>query len=171
MSIFGMASLNQVEAILLIGLASVILAGLTIWSQRTTARRTSTLNYLVRVDTDQDMIEARGTFTEVTSDIEAVLKYAQKEKFHTKKASRIRLILNENEKIAIGIQFGALDGRYIRRTMRGQLLSDFKLSAPYIYKLRELRGNPAIYHEFEELVRAFESNKMPVRRNWWKFWH
>lgn len=166
-----MASLNQVEAILIIGIASVLLAMVTVWSHRTTARRTSTLNYLARIDTDQDLIEARKTFSEVTSNYKKILKFAQKDKYHSDEASKVRLVLNENEKIAIGIQFGALDGKYIRRTTRGQLINDYKVAAPYIYALREIADNPAIYHEFEELVRALQSNRMPVRRQWWKFWH
>lgn len=170
MSIFGMASLNQVEAILAIGAATAIIALLTLWNHRKVARSNATLVYLASIDTDKDVIEARETFSNVTSDFRQVLKYAQPEKFHSKKASHIRRILNENEKIAVGIQFGALDARYIRRTMRGQLLHDYKLSAPYIYKLRDIMDNPAIYHEFEDLVRAFQSNQMPKRRNWWKFW-
>lgn len=163
--------MNDVEAILLIGLATIIVAVITILSQRKMSRRASTLDYLVRVDTDRDILDARKTFSAVTSNYSEILKYAQKDQYHSKIATKIRLILNENEKIAIGIQFGALDGRYIRRTLRGSLINDFRVAAPYIYELRQLTSNPAIYHEFEELVRVLSGNKMPRRMHWWKFWN
>ncbi|OAO02587.1 hypothetical protein A8B75_11640 [Sphingomonadales bacterium EhC05] len=165
-----MASLGEVEAILLTATIAAILAVWGIITQRVVARRVATLNHLARVDADNDLIDARKMFIKLTNDDGAILKYADPATFDTDEATSVRLVLNEHERLAIGMQFGVLDREYIKRTWRGTLIRDFTLAAPFIYKLRQHTKNPAIYHEFEELVRSLVDKKMPKRWYWTKLW-
>lgn len=165
-----MASLGEVEAILVTAVITAILAVWAIITQRVVSRRVATLEYIARVESDEDLIKARNEFIALTSDDDNILKFADPSKFTSDEAHSIRLVLNEREQLAVGIQFGVLDKHYIRRYSRGIILKDFRLAAPFIYKLRALYDNPAIYHEFEDLARSLEANKMPSRWYWTRLW-
>ena len=162
--------MNQIEAILATALVTAILAIWAIITQRVVSRRVATLEYISRSESDKDLIEARNKFIELTNDDGALLKYADPSKFTDDEAHKIRVALNEREQLAIAIQFGVLDSAYIKRYARGIIIRDFRLAAPFIYKIRANLNNPAIYHEFEELVRSFENNKMPSRSYWTRLW-
>lgn len=165
-----MASLSEVEAILLTAAVTAVLAVWAIITQRIVSRRIATLEYIARVESDEDLINARNKFIEMTNDDGRLLKYADPAKYVTDEAHAIRLVLNEREQLAIGIQFGVLDKAYIRRYSRGTLIRDFRLAAPFIYKIRSHAKNPAIYHEFEDLVRSLADKKMPSRWHWTRLW-
>lgn len=165
-----MASLSEVEAILLTAIVSAALATWAIITQRVVSRRIATLEYIARVESDEDLINARNKFIDLTSDDDQILKFADPAKYNTPEAHAIRLVLNEREQLAIGIQFGVLDKTYIRRYARGALVKDFRLAAPFIYRIRSSAKNPAIYHEFEDLVRSYSDKNMPRRWHWTRLW-
>lgn len=170
MTIFELASMNEVEAIFVTAVVAGLIAIWGIITQRVISRRAETLQYFSRVDNDQDMINARKKFVELTTDGKALMKYANPKKYDTDEASALRLVLNENERLAIAIQFGVLDREFVRRNVRGVLIRDWELSAPFVYKLRAEVDNPAIYHEFEDLARLLGDNKMPRRGYFWRLW-
>lgn len=165
-----MASLNEVEAILVTAVVTALLAVWAIITQRVVSRRVATLEYIARTESDEDLIKARNAFLKIAADDDKLLKLAAPAMYVNDNAAAIRLVLNEREQIAIGIQFGVLDKTYIRRYLRGQLIRDFRLAAPFIYKLRAHTGNPAIFHEFEDLVGSFVEKTMPRRWYWTKLW-
>lgn len=165
-----MASLSEVEAILITACVSALLAVWAIITQRVVSRRVATLEYIARVESDEDLINARNKFIELTSSNGNLLKFADPNRYNSAEAHAIRLVLNEREQLAIGVQFGVLDKSYIRRYSRGQLVKDFRIAAPFIYKIRAVSANPAIYHEFEDLVRSFVDKKMPARWHWTRLW-
>jgi Domain of unknown function (DUF4760) len=84
--------------------------------------------------------------------------------------SSIRLVLNENERLAIAIQFGILDIEFVKRHMQSVLVQDWVLAAPFTMAIRHQRQNDAIFHEFEDLVGKLRANKLPRRSYWWKLW-
>lgn len=162
--------MNQIEAILLTAFVTAILAVWAIITQRVVSRRVATLEYIARAESDKDLIEARNAFIEITKDDGELLKYADSNLFTEQKAHQIRIVLNEREQLAVGIQFGVLDRSYIKRYLRGALIRDFRLAAPFIYKIRGNLNNSAVYHEFEDLVRSFTDKKMPKRFYWTRLW-
>lgn len=165
-----MASLNEVEAIFITAVAAAVVAVWGIITQRIVSRRLATLEHFSRVDNDRDQIEARTTFAKVTADGCDLMSYAEPDKYYSAEASALRLVLNENERLAVGIQFGILDREFVKRICRGVVTRDWELSAPFVYRLRSVTGNQAIYHEFEELARAFSDNQMPKRSYHWRLW-
>lgn len=165
-----MASLSEVEAILVTAVCAAVIAVWGVITQRVVSRRSATLDYLWEIDSDQDILEARKTFINVTKEDGGIAKYAEREKRGSTQTDAIRLILNTHERIAIGIQFGILDSEFVKRHSRGTILQDWALAAPFVYAIRSSINNPAIYHEFEELARAFSATNMPRRSYWWRLW-
>lgn len=165
-----MASINEVEAIFVTALIATVIAIWGVITQRIVSRRTATLEYFSRIDNDKDLIDARKTFSAITKSGSDLIEFAEPNKFDSDESWALRLILNENERLAIGIQFGVLDRHFVARHARGVLIRDWELSAPFIYKLRGSTGNLAIYHEFEVLVRVLSDRKMPRRSYFWRLW-
>jgi Domain of unknown function (DUF4760) len=169
-SIFGLASLNAVEASLLCAVVAAVIAVWGVVTQRIVARRRATLDYLVRVGTDNDLIMARDKFAELTKIEGGLTKWAEPQYLGNPEVSAIRLVLNENERLAIAIQFGILDIEFVKRHMQSVLVQDWALAAPFIMAIRHQRQNDAIFHEFEDLVGKLRANKLPRRSYWWKLW-
>jgi hypothetical protein len=170
MVVFGMASLNEVEAIFVTALLAAILAVWGIITQRIVARRLATLEYFSRVDNDRDMIAARRVFSDLTKENGDLVAFASPDKYNTDEAHAVRLLLNENERLAIGIQFGILDREFTTRSIRGMIIRDWELAAPFVYKLRSGVGNPALYQEFEDLARILSDHQRPRRSYFWRLW-
>lgn len=124
----------------------------------------------MEIDSDKDILEARKNFIKVTKEDGGIAKYAEREKRGSEETDSIRLILNTHERVAIGIQFGTLDSEFMKRHSRGTIIQDWALAAPFIYAIRTNVDNPAIYHEFEELARAYGEFNMPRRSYWWRLW-
>jgi hypothetical protein len=164
----GMASLTEVEAILLTALVAAIIAAWGVYSQRVITRRLTTIQWLSELQLDQDMIKAKNVFNVLSNPggkLSTISKAADLEQDET---DHVRVVLNTYENTSIGIQFGILDYKIIRLAQKSSIVRDWTRSAPFIYKLRSELNNPAIYHEFEELARWLQDNKMPRRSYWWR---
>lgn len=162
--------MNEVEAIFVAALLAGILTVWGIITQRVVARRLATLDYFARVDNDKDIIQARKLFVKVTAEGYDLMGLADPSKYDTDEAGALRLLLNENEKLAIGIQFGILDKEFVCRAVKGTIIRDWQLSAPFIYKVRAATGRDMLYHEFEELALSFADNRKPQRSSRWRLW-
>ncbi|HKC02980.1 MAG TPA: DUF4760 domain-containing protein, partial [Sphingomicrobium sp.] len=143
-----MASLNEVEAIFVTAFLAGLIAVWGVITQRIVARRNATLDYFSRMDNDRDLIDARKLFVHVTGEGFDLMSFTTPDKYDTNEAAAMRLTLNENERLAIGIQFGILDREFVRRAVRGTIIRDWELAAPWVYKIRSVTCNAAIYHEF-----------------------
>lgn len=165
-----MASVSETEAIFLTALVAGALAIWGIITQRVVSRRAATLEFLSRMDSDNDLITARSAFVKASRQPGGLAVLADLDKRDEEDARAVRLVLNENERIAIGIQFGILDREFVCRHGRGTLLRDWSLAAPFVYKLRQEYQNPALFHEFEDLARALSDKPMPSRSAFWRLW-
>jgi Domain of unknown function (DUF4760) len=152
-------------------LCAAVAAAIAVWgvvTQRIVARRRATLDYLVRIGTDNDLILARDKFAELTKEEGGLARWAEPQHLGTSELSAIRLVLNENERLAIAIQFGILDIAFVKRHSRAVILRDWQLASPFIMALRGKQNSTALFHKFEDLVAKLESNRLPRRSYWWK---
>jgi hypothetical protein len=168
--VFGMASISEVEAIFLTAVVATIIALWGVITQRVVTRRGATLDFLSGMDTDNDLITARAEFNKAAKQPGGLAVLADAAQRDSDGAKAMRLVLNQNERIAIGIQFGILDREFVCRHGRGTLLRDWSLAAPFIYKLRQEYQNPALFHEFEDLARSLSDKPMPSRTAFWRLW-
>lgn len=166
-----MASINEVEAIFVTAALAAVVAGWGIITTRVIARRAATMDHIRRVASDRDMIEAREEFIKLTEADGGLAKYATANPMDaSKEIKAIRTVLNDYEQLAIGIQFGVMDLALIKRYMKSGIIRDWSHAAPFIYKVRQEIGRPALYHEFEELARWLQETPMPRRSNWTRLW-
>ena len=166
-----MASAGEVGAILISAVLATLVAIWAIITTRVVQRRAATMDHITRIATDRDMIAAREAFIVLTEETGGLAKYGTSKPMEaTEQLKAIRTVLNDYEQLAIGIQFGVLDLKLIKRYMKSGIIRDWAHAAPFIYKVRGELGTPALYHEFEDLARRLQDMKMPSRRTWMKLW-
>jgi Domain of unknown function (DUF4760) len=158
--------MTQIQAVFITATFATIVAIWGVLSQRAIARRRATLDLIARNEADHDLIEGYKKFVELALAPEGLAKWADVANEKTTETQTIRLILNQYELVAIGIQLGILDFKFWQRWGKSITVRSWKHASPFVSKLRERVSNPAIYYEFEELAKALEANKMP-KRNWW----
>jgi Domain of unknown function (DUF4760) len=168
--VFGMASLSEVEAILITATLAALLATWGVITQRLVTRRLTTVQRLTELEADLDMINARKLFNTLSAAGGKLSTYTQASDLSDDESDAVRLVLNDFELTSLGIQFGILDFRIVRLFQRSTVLRDWTRAAPFVYKLRAEIGNPYIYYEFESLAHWFQENRRPTRRIWPRLW-
>ena len=144
-------------------------AGVAIWgllSQRAITRRKTTFDHIAASDRDGDVIGARNKFIELAKKQGGLAPWADESKEQTDEVQSIKLVLNEFELVAIGIQRGIVDAELYKRWFRSGVIRHWQHAEPFVSVLRARTGNPALFHEFQEMARWFQDDKMPHRR-WW----
>lgn len=158
--------MTEVEAVLLTGLGATAVAVWGIISQRSITCRRATVDFIARLESDKDIIDARKKFIELAKKPGGLAKWADKNKEQTNETQAIRLTLNSYELISIGMQRGVFDPTLYMRWHKSGVLQAWSHAAPFVLALRTRTANEAIYHEFEELARYMKGQHMP-KRNWW----
>ena len=161
------------SSILITSILGVVAALIAIWgvvTQRSVARRRATLDLISALERDRDVIEARRKFIALAKAPGGLAPYADADKEPTHEAQSIRLILNEFELIAIGIQRGIVDYELYKRWNRSGAIMVWNYAAPFVMTLRARTSNDAIYHEFQEMVRWLKGEIMPKRGRFFGLW-
>lgn len=141
-----------------------------IFTQRAVARRRATLDLISSLERDGDVIAARSKFIELAKSEGGLANWAGQSNENSPEAQSIRTVLNEFERFAIGIQRGIIDFELCKRWNRSSVIRYWQHAAPYVHILRTRLNNPAIYHEYEELVRWMKGEAMPKRNRFIGIW-
>jgi hypothetical protein len=162
--------IGDAGAILITGMLAAIVAVWGIYSQRAITRRQVTLEHIARLESDGDLIKARKGFKAATKSAEGIERFAAADKEDSDEVQAIATALNEFELISIGIQRGIIDFELYSRWYRSGAMRAWADAKPFVDALRHRRNNPIIYHEFEEMVRWFNTNQPPKRSWGWGKW-
>jgi hypothetical protein len=155
----------QVLAVAATAIVASIIALWGVMSQRAISRRGMTMSHMAVTDNDTDMIAARRKFIKLAKKPGGLTVWADLGSEHCQQCEAIRLVLNDFELIACGIQLGVIDLEFYRRYNRGTVIRYWYAAAPFIYSLRAQTGSKTIYHEFEQLFRIMEIDPAP-KRSW-----
>jgi hypothetical protein len=137
-------------------------------TQRAIARRRATLDCITKAEADTDIIGARRKFIELAICNDGGLaKFAEQNCEATEEAQKIRLVLNEFELMAIGIQRGIIDFELYKRWNKSSVLKYWKHAQPFVTRLRARTDNSAYFHEFEQMAGWLRDDKMPARGRFW----
>lgn len=135
----------------MVGIVAATIAINGIGTQRDIARKRATLDVILKSEADKDLIEARRCFKRLAHDQNGLVPFALFEKEGSAETEAIRIVLNEFELIAIGIDRGILDEELYRQWYRTGVLLHWKHAHPFIEELRRRTENPLIYKSFEAL--------------------
>ncbi len=161
--------LNEVQAVLITAAVAAAIALFGIFTQRSITARQTTIQYLRDAERDRDMIRARRKFQKCVRDPNGVAQWGTEANAQSEEARAMRMVLNDYELIAIGIQRGILDDTTYRRWHKSAVVKDWRNAAPYVIAIRTRTNNDALYHEFEEMARWYKGGpNMPTRRYFWR---
>ena len=122
--------MDQVGAVFV---SAFVAAAIAIWgilTQRAIARRRATLDLIVKIESDSDLIAARKKFIELAKAPGGLGVWAELEKEQSEEVQSIRLVLNEFELISIGIQRGILDYDFFKLWNRSTTIRFWHSAAP-----------------------------------------
>jgi len=159
--------LNEAGAIIVTGIVGVVLALITIISQRSIAARQATIEYIQRAEADNDLLLAKNMFNEIARSEQGTGVWVNQPL--TPEFRAITSVLNQYEMVAIAIQRGTFDDVTYRRWYRTSVLRAWKAACPFVLARRAKVDNDALWHEFEEMATWYRGGRvMPHRRFIWR---
>ncbi len=153
------ANHNQGVLLLLAG----IIAFWGVIVQRATARRKATLEFIQKMEADNDFLQANRIFASLTRS-DNIAKYALQENVDTEEAQAIKVVLNQFELASVGIQNGILDYDMFKMWCRGWVLETYNHVSAFIDELRRRTRNDNLFKEFQYLKDCLEKGKKMRRR-------
>ena len=160
--------MTQVGATFLMGFVAALIAIAGVLTQRAIARRRATFDHIAKTEADADVIKARRTFIQLAKANGGLAKWAAEEHERSEEVQNIKLILNDFELIAIGIQRGIIDLEFYKRWYKSGVTRHWSHAYPFVAALRNRTGNNMLFHEFEQLAGWLNDNKAPPRK--YRFW-
>lgn len=147
----------------LIALAAASIAFWGVVSQRSIARRKTTLDFILRQESDGDLLRARDMAVRLSKEAGGLAAYARPEKLATSECAAIRIVLNEYELLSIGIQRGVIDFETYCRWGKSGVITTWRHATPFVFSLRAHTKNDALYQEFEAMVGWMTGQRQPRR--------
>lgn len=165
--------------ILIVTATAALIAWLTYRNSKISARRKTTFETLSSQNWDADYITARNIFTDQllseirilnaegirklldSSDKANQLKPRQggnnsKANVYTTKDEVLKMIINHNELLSVGVRLGTLDEKMLYLNMRSSYIDDWNGLSEFIKYVRRSRNNDFIGIEFETLARKWK---------------
>lgn len=158
---------------------SAIAAFGVIYSGRNIARRRGTLDLILHIQSDKELIDAREKFIDLKAASTKMETFGHEAQRKSDEAKTIRKVLNIHELTAVAIQEGVIDERVFRRWFNKAYIDDFRACEQYVTAVRNSRGNQAILKEFEILATRWRNDEhfydppIWLKRKWWalvRFW-
>lgn len=149
-----------------VGFLAVVIAVWGVISARAIARRQTTFSHIATLEVDGSAQEAQQTFNKLVRE-KKLTQYAEAHMEGTPEAQAVLNVLNGFELISIGIQRGIIEPEFYQLWYRSQVLHTWANAQPFIVALRQRLDRPSLFHEFEEMARWMNQNRIPHRRFWW----
>ncbi|APG63248.1 hypothetical protein LPB140_11130 [Sphingorhabdus lutea] len=135
------------------------MAFVTIYSNRKMAKRRGTLDLIMHIESDGDLIAARKEFIKLKKGEFNSAKWGKEDEKDSEEANNIRTTLNVNELVAVSIKEGVIDEMVFRRWFNGAYIDDYQTMTGYLNEVRNYKNNPKIFCEFEALAKKWQDDK------------
>lgn len=163
--------------IIFFGGITAIAAILTYIHLRKADRRKTTFEAINSQIWDRDYISARNLFknqlvpelrildqkgiSELLQEKSKTNKLEEKDKssgdVYKTKVEVLKMIINSNELVAIGVRLGTLDEKFISLQRRGSYIADWNILSEFIHYVRRSTNNDYVGIEFETLAKKWKS--------------
>lgn len=150
-------------------IVSAICAFSVVLVNRKIARRRATLDLILHIESDRELLEARNRFIKLKKSETRSHVWGTEDQRDSEEATTIRTTLNINELVAVSICEGVIDECVYRRWFNKAYIGDYRAMTGYIQAVREYKKNPAIFKEFEELALKWDADTgWYDKPGWWK---
>lgn len=140
-------------------IVSAICAFAVILANRSIARKRATLDLILHIESDGDLIDARNKMIDLKKSKTRSGTWGTEDQRDSEEAKTIRTTLNINELVAVQIAEGVIDERVYRKWFNKAFIDDYKSMTGYIEAVREYKRNPAVFGELEKLARRWDDDK------------
>jgi len=140
-------------------IVSAVSAFFIILSNRNIAKRRATLDLILHIESDGDLITARNEFINLKKSEKRSANWGKEEQRESPEAKNIRTTLNINELVAVSIKEGVIDETVFRRWFNRAYIDDWKSMTGYVEEVRKYKENPKIFIELEELAERWDDDK------------
>jgi hypothetical protein len=146
-------------------LLGILVAVISVWSNKVTARKKQTADFLFASRTDDKLIDGNKCLADLhTSPDKNMKTFASRDKLHTEECANIRYVLNHYERIAIGIQADIYDEEMLKKASYSTVVRLHLQAKPFIDGVRESEGVQMYYQEFEWLVHRWAASPLKKRK-------
>jgi len=152
---------NDNQGVLLLLAGIVAFWGVIV--QRATARRRATLEFIQKMESDNDFLQANKIFVRLARS-DNIASYAKQENVNTEEAQAIRTVLNQFELASVGIQNGILDYDMFKMWCRGWVIETYNNVSAFIDELRRHTHNDNLFKEFQHMKDCLEKGRRMRRR-------
>jgi Domain of unknown function (DUF4760) len=129
-----------------------------VFNNRAIARKRATLDLILHIESDGDLLKARNDFITLKKGHERSNVWGTEDKSDTDQAKTARTVLNINELVAVSIREKVIDEKVFRRWFNRAFISDYQSMTGYIEEVRKYKKNPAIFKELEEISKKWEAD-------------
>ena len=158
-SVYGSALTSG--AVVVSAIAVVVSAIAAVWvvkSNRTIARKRATLDLIMTVESDRDLVEARRKFLEIKRSETRPGAYVRTNGGDNEEFKTIRTVLNINELVAVSIREGVIDERVFRRWFNSAYVEDYNYMRDFIDAVQSTNNNN-VYKEFKETAKRWKDDE------------
>lgn len=146
-------------------LLGIIVAIVSVRSNKITARKKQTADFLFASRTDDKLVEGNKCLADLHASPDVNMKkFASREQLHTDECANIRYVLNHYERVAIGIQSDIYDENMLKKASYSTVIRLHNQAKPFIDGVRESENVAMYYQEFEWLVHRWQASPLK-RRN------
>lgn len=151
-------------------IVSALIAFGVLLSNRSIARRRATLDLILHIESDGDLIQARKEFIKIKKSAVRSSEYGKEDRRDSDEANYIKTILNINELVAVSIKEGVISERVFRTWFNGAFIDDYNQMTGYITETRQWKKSDKIFVEIEALAKRWEStnDQWYAKPGWFK---
>lgn len=147
---------------------AVIVAIVSVWSVKNTAKKKQTADLLFAVRSDDRIIRASRTLKELHDSnnnirLWADPKFEFESEEQAQQAEDIRYILNHYERLSVGLQSGIYDENMLKKSQYTIITRTYEWAKPFMEGVRDRANSPTAFQEFEWLALRWCKNKLKHR--------
>jgi hypothetical protein len=139
--------------------SAAVAVGAIVYNVRT-ARKRATIDLVMHLRQNNTLVEAKKKVLALHENNAQFSKYALKENSGVEENNWILEVLNAHEFVAAGIRQGAFDEQTYKRMQWSVLVRDWAALETYVMELRNSRGRPTLYQEFQWLAKKWNKKSL-----------
>ena len=142
----------------------VVVAIVSVWSARVTARKKQAADLLASVRQDEELVAGLRKLAELHRSPDTNIRaFALQDRADTPEAKSIRYVLNHWEYVSVGIQSGIYDNDMLHKASYNTVINLYKYARPFIEELREKTGRKSLYQEVQWLAESWDRQGLPKK--------
>ncbi len=145
-------------------LAGILVAIVSVWSVKSTAKKKQTADFLFAIRSDERLITAIHTLRDLHDSDQNMRLLAGKQHTKEENVQQIRYLLNHFERLSVGVQEDIYNEKMLRKSQYTIITKTYDWAKPFIEGVREQTRSPTAFQEFECLAKQWKAAPLKKRK-------